>query len=47
MPEELLLDQLSGRDWMSFFHVVVVGGERGDEVGDGGRLIWGVVGIGW
>ena len=30
VPEELLLAQLSGRDLMSFFNVVVVGGESGD-----------------
>ena len=47
VPEGLLLDQLSGRDWMSFFTVVVVGGDNGDEVGDGGSLIWGVVGSEW
>ena len=29
-----------------FFNVVVVGGESGDEVGEGGRLIPGVVGEG-
>ena len=28
---------------MSIFYVVVIGGESGYEVGDCGRLIWGVV----
>ena len=30
-----------------FFYGGIVGGECGDEVGDGGSLVWGVVEGGW